>query len=54
MKAVPGFFLAVSTFGYVVAAPPATSVERLLDRYFIIHKSLASDSTGGVAAAAIR
>ncbi len=52
MKTALAIFLAVSAFGYVVAAPPAASVEQLLDQYFIIQKSLASDSTDGVAAAA--
>jgi len=52
MKTALVIFLVVSTFGYVMAAPPATFVEQLLDQYYVIQKSLASDSTGGVAAAA--
>jgi len=52
MKTALVIFLVVSTFGYVMAAPPATFVEQLLDQYYVIQKSLASDSTSGVAAAA--
>jgi hypothetical protein len=52
MKTALVFFLVVSTFGYIAAAPPATSVEQLLDQYFVIQKSLASDTTRDVAATA--
>ena len=51
MKTALILFLVVSAFGYVLAAPPATSAEQLLDQYFIIQKSLASDSIDGVATA---
>jgi hypothetical protein len=52
MKTALVVFLVVLTFGSVMAAPPATSVEQFLDQYYVIQKSLASDSIGGVAAAA--
>jgi hypothetical protein len=52
MKNVLLIFLIVSIFGTIMAASPATSVEQLLDQYYVIQKSLASDSTSGVAAAA--
>jgi len=51
MKTALVFFLVASTFGYLPAAPPATSAEQVLDPYFIILKSLASDTISGVAAA---
>ena len=51
MKTALVFFLVASTFGYLPAAPPATSAEQLLDPYFIMQKSLASDTISGVAAA---
>ena len=54
MKTGLVIFLIVSTLEYVMAAPPATSVEQLLDQYYVIQKSLASDSIGGIAAAATR
>jgi len=54
MKTALCFFLLVSTFGYVLAGPPAPSTEQLLKQYFVIQRSLASDSTSGVAAAAAR
>jgi hypothetical protein len=52
MKNVLIIFLVVSTFGAILAAPSATLVEQLLDQYYVIQKSLALDSTNGVAAAA--
>jgi len=52
MKNVLLVFLVVSIFEAVMAGPPATSVEQLLDQYYVIQKSLASDSTRGVEAAA--
>jgi hypothetical protein len=52
-KVLIGF---VTTFvlvvGSVMAGPPVSSVDPLLGQYFIIHKSLAADSTSGVSAAA--
>jgi len=52
MKALLVCFFIVSVVGYVLAGPPAISTDQLLDQYFLIQKSLASDSTSGVAAAA--
>jgi hypothetical protein len=44
--------LAVSIIGLAMAAAPSATVDQLLGPYFLIHKSLASDSINGVAAAA--
>jgi hypothetical protein len=51
MKTAFVVFLLVSAFGNVLAAPPATSAEELLGQYYVIQKSLASDSIDGVAVA---
>lgn len=46
--------LTVFVFGSVFAAPPATAADQILEQYFIIHKSLAADSTTGVVPAAAK
>ncbi len=44
--------LALLTVLPAAAAPAATTTRQLLEEYFVIHKSLAADSTSGVAGAA--
>ena len=44
--------LAILAVGSVMASSPATPLDQLLEQYFLIHKSLASDSTGGIRAVA--
>jgi hypothetical protein len=52
MKAtIAGWTLAVA-IGSVMAGPPSTSPEQLLGHYYLIQKSLASDSISGVSASA--
>jgi hypothetical protein len=52
MKAILTGFLLMAAIGSVMAGPPSTLPEQLLEQYYSIQKSLASDSTSGVAAAA--
>ena len=44
--------LAILAVVSVMASSPATPLDQLLEQYFLIHKSLASDSTGGIRAVA--
>ncbi len=44
--------LAVSVAGLLMAGAPATGPDQLLEQYYSIHNSLASDSVNGVAASA--
>jgi membrane fusion protein, copper/silver efflux system len=52
MKAILVGFLLIMAIGSVMAGPPSTLPEQLLEHYYSIQKSLASDSINGVAAAA--
>jgi len=42
--------IAMLAVGAVMAGPPATTADQLLQRYYSVHKSLASDSINGIAA----
>jgi hypothetical protein len=46
------FVLAVSTIGLEASGSQTTTVDQLLGQYFLIHRSLASDSISGVSTSA--
>lgn len=52
MKAILVGFLLLVAVGSVMAAPPSTLSEQLLENYYSIQKSLASDSINGISASA--
>jgi hypothetical protein len=52
MKAILVGFLLMAAIGSVMAGPPSTLPEQLLEPYYSIQKSLASDSINGVSASA--
>lgn len=51
MKTSLTCFFVVLVFEYALAGSPATSTDQLLGQYFLIQKSLASDSSSGIAGA---
>jgi hypothetical protein len=53
MRTVLIGFLLASVVGLMAAGLPSTT-EQLLEQYYLIHKSLASDTTQGISAAATR
>ncbi len=52
MKAILTGFLLMAAIGSVMAGPPSTLPEQLLEQYYSIQKSLASDSINDIAASA--
>lgn len=54
MKGLFVLSLVAIAITFVASASPAATIDQLLGQYLLIHKSLASDSTNGVAAAAAR
>jgi len=52
MKAILTGFLLIVAIGSVMAGPSSTLPEQLLENYYSIQKSLASDSIAGVSASA--
>jgi hypothetical protein len=52
MKAILTGFLLMATIGSVMAGPPSTLPEQLLEQYYSIQKSLASDSINNIAISA--
>ena len=52
MKAILAGFLLMAAIGSVMAGPPSTLPEQLLEQYYSIQKSLASDSINSIAVSA--
>jgi len=52
MKAILTGFLLMAAIGSVMAGPPSTLPEQLLEQYYSIQKSLASDSINNIAISA--
>ena len=46
--------VALSVLQFAVAGPSASPADQILEQYFVIHKSLAADSTEGVSDAAAK
>jgi hypothetical protein len=52
MKIMIASLLVFAAFGFVLAGPPVEVSEQLLRQYYVIQKSLASDSLSGVSTSA--